>query len=158
MIDVKQVVFAKGWSDGMKERLIDNGIEVIGVDDLDDIKSIKYVGKKRIWQLRKYLAWFDHYEQYLIERTNNYELYRLDNDKIVIRFNLEFNNGLIVNKVIAEPSANGFVEGRLFCEYNQKLVSLSFRVSERSCWMENIRIPKALQAVMKRTRELIVGK
>lgn len=154
MIDVKQVVFAKSWGNKLMERLINNGFEVIGVEDLEDIRAIKYVGSKRLWQLRKYMAWFDHYEQYLVERTNSYELYRLDDGRVIIRFNLEFNNGFVVNKVVAEPAARGFVSGRLFGEYNGRLVSFSFRVGEKSCWMENIRIPAALQAVMKRTREI----
>lgn len=154
MIKVSQVVFAKGWGNKLMERLIDAGYEVISVDDLEDVRAIKYIGSKRMWQLRKYMAWFNKYEQYLVERTNQHELYRMDNGKIVIRFNLEFNNGFIVNKIIAKPSASDVVEGRLFGERNGNLLSLSFRVSKKSCWMENYRIPKVLQALFKRTRDI----
>jgi len=158
MIKVSQVVFAKSWGNRLMERLIDAGYEVIGIDDLDDIRAIKYVGSKRMWQLRKYLAWYESYEQYLVERTSQYELYRMDDGKVVIRFNLEFKNGFIVNKIIAKPSSSDVVEGRLFGEYNDRLVSFSFRVSSASCWMENMSIPRALQAVFKRTREVTLQK
>ena len=158
MIKVSQVVFAKSWGNRLMERLVDAGYEVIGIDDLEDIRAIKYVGSKRMWQLRKYLAWYESYEQYLVERTNQYELYRMEDRKVIIRFNLEFNNGFTVNKVVAKPSSSDVVEGRLFGEYNDRLVSFSFRVSSASCWMENMSIPRALQAVFKRTREVTLQK
>jgi hypothetical protein len=158
MIDVKQVIFAKSWGNKLMERLIDAGIEVISLDNLDEVRAIKYVGSKRMWQLRKYLAWYGKYERYLVERTNQHELYRMDDGKVIIRFNLEFNNGFTVNKVVAKPSSSDVVEGRLFGEYNDRLVSFSFRVSSASCWMENMSIPRALQAVFKRTREVTLQK
>lgn len=153
MISVNQLRHVPGWGETLTNRAKKAGFEVLSRKNVKELNKLYQVGKKRIWEVEKYMARYEAHEKYVVERNSKYEM--LDDGKnITIRFFMPVGK-VTYYKITGYLDNKGGVRGNLFFEIDGKKYHTPYHVTDKSYWLEIRIYSPATKALMDRMKEVV---